>query len=61
MNITVESVSSSKSTVYESTATVLPTGADVKKGLTLSINNTDGGIDILYIYGSQLEITYIEP
>ena len=61
MNITVESVSSSKSTVYASTATVLPTGADVKKGLTLSINNTDGGIDILYIYGSQLEITYIEP
>ena len=62
INITVEGISTKLGgTVYESTASVLPTGVDVKKGLTLSINNVDGGADILYIYGSQLAITYIEP
>lgn len=62
INTTVENISTTlRGTVYESVATVLPTGTDVKKGMTLSINNTDGGVDVLYIYGSQLEITYIEP
>ena len=62
INTTVEDISTTlKGTVYESTATVLPEGTDVKNSLILSINNVDGGADILHIYGAQLTITYIEP
>ena len=62
INTIVENISTKlRGTVYESVSNVLLKGANLKKGLTLTINNIDGGIDILYIYGSEIVIKYIEP
>ncbi|MBQ2916756.1 MAG: hypothetical protein IJE59_01025 [Clostridia bacterium] len=62
INTVVEDLSTKLGgTVYETVADTLPLGTDVKNGLTLSINNVDGGSDLLYIYGARLTITYIEP